>query len=173
MIYFHIHRLKFIDFMVIELHWFKKKKKMKNMAKINEESTFWDIMHVLHNWSTNFCILVIFHTFFTLILLKVKSTSNWKWKWKKSYIWFSMGIDHSNPYIHSTTILCDANRLCMHIETLTLSADLNLEVVKYFQKKSSILQLHAYANSLCCVVLLCESRHLNTRGTLSLSSTGH
>ena len=23
------------------------------------------------------------------------------------YICFSMGIDHSNPYIHSTTILCD------------------------------------------------------------------
>ena len=23
------------------------------------------------------------------------------------YIWFSIGIDHSNPYIHSTTVLCD------------------------------------------------------------------
>ena len=22
-------------------------------------------------------------------------------------MWFSMGIDHSNPYIHSTTVLCD------------------------------------------------------------------
>ena len=22
-------------------------------------------------------------------------------------IWFSMGIDHSNPYIHNTTVLCD------------------------------------------------------------------
>ena len=26
---------------------------------------------------------------------------------EKPYIWFSMGIDHSNPYIHSTTLLCD------------------------------------------------------------------
>ena len=23
------------------------------------------------------------------------------------YIWFSVEIDHSNPYIHSTTVLCD------------------------------------------------------------------
>ena len=41
----------------------------------NEESTFWDIPHVLHNWSTNICILVIFHTFFTLISLKVQIES--------------------------------------------------------------------------------------------------
>ena len=38
MIYFHMQRFKFIDFMVIELHFFKKnkkkKKKMENMAKI-------------------------------------------------------------------------------------------------------------------------------------------
>ena len=26
---------------------------------------------------------------------------------KYPYIWFSMGTDHSNPYIHSTTVLCD------------------------------------------------------------------
>ena len=32
--------------------------------------------------------------------------NNFKLKVKKQnpYIWFSMGIDHSNPYIHSTTI---------------------------------------------------------------------
>ena len=35
-IYFHIQRFKFIDFMVIELRFFKKekKKKMKNMDKM-------------------------------------------------------------------------------------------------------------------------------------------
>ena len=48
----------------------------------------------------HFWMLVIFHTFFTLISLK-ESTWNWKWKWRIS------GIDHSNPYIHSTTVLCD------------------------------------------------------------------
>ena len=50
----------------------------------NVKSTFWDNTHALHNRSTNFCILVIFHKFFTLISLKVTSTSNWKWKWTKS-----------------------------------------------------------------------------------------
>ena len=55
-------------------------------------------MYILHHNATNFCILVIFNTFFTLISLKVK---------QNPYIWFSIGIDHSNPYIHSTTVLCD------------------------------------------------------------------
>ena len=30
---------------------------------------------------------------------------------ENAYIWFSMGIDHSNPYIHSTTVLCDYTHL--------------------------------------------------------------
>ena len=30
------------------------------------------------------------------------------------YIWFSMGIDHSNPYIHSTTVLCDTAYTYIH-----------------------------------------------------------
>ena len=37
MIYFHMQRFNFIDFMVIELRFFKnnkKKKKMENMAKM-------------------------------------------------------------------------------------------------------------------------------------------
>ena len=35
---------------------------------------------------------------------------------EKPYIWFSMGIDYSSPYIHSTTVLCDtdSNILCLH-----------------------------------------------------------
>ena len=30
-----------------------------------------------------------------------------KVKMKNIIIWFSMGIEHSNPYVHSTTVLCD------------------------------------------------------------------
>ena len=33
LIYFHMQRFNFIDFMVIELHFFEKKKKLKNMNK--------------------------------------------------------------------------------------------------------------------------------------------
>ena len=69
MIHFHIQRFKVIDFMVIELGFFRKK-------KMNEKiDQMWKAIlgkHVLHNRSTNFCILVIFHTFFTFISLKVK-----------------------------------------------------------------------------------------------------
>ena len=38
----------------------------------------------------------------------MKSTSENE---QNPYIWFSMGIDHSNPYIHSTTVLCDKDIL--------------------------------------------------------------
>ena len=37
----------------------------------------------------------------------IKSEINFKLKVKMKNILFSMGIDHSNPYIHSTTVLCD------------------------------------------------------------------
>ena len=38
MVQFHMQRFKFIDFIVIELRWFKEKKKnkMKNMAKMRK-----------------------------------------------------------------------------------------------------------------------------------------
>ena len=36
MIYFHMQRLKFTDFMVIELRFLKKKKEMENMTKIKK-----------------------------------------------------------------------------------------------------------------------------------------
>ena len=52
-------------FMAIDLRFFQKKKKKKNMLKTI-------FTHVLHNWSTNFCRMVIFHTFFKLISLKWK-----------------------------------------------------------------------------------------------------
>ena len=42
----------------------------------NVEIIFSDIMYILHHNTINFGILVIFYTFFTLILLKLKSTSN-------------------------------------------------------------------------------------------------
>ena len=47
MIYFHMQRLKFIDFMVIELRWFKKKKKKmkKNMDKVRK-SPFRYYVHI-------------------------------------------------------------------------------------------------------------------------------
>ena len=49
----------------------------ENMDKM-WKSFFSDIMYILHHYTTNFCMLLIFHTFFTLISLKVKSTSNFK-----------------------------------------------------------------------------------------------
>ena len=41
------------------------------------------------------------------------------------YIWFSMGIDHSNPYIHSTTVLCD---MCLRLK-IPLPVDMRSEVI--------------------------------------------
>ena len=37
---------------------------------------FCDITHILHHRSTNFCFMVIFHAFFTLILLKLPYLTN-------------------------------------------------------------------------------------------------
>ena len=48
--------------------------------------------------------------YFSHILhLDIKSTSIESENEQNPYniIWFSMGIDHSNPYIHSTIVLCD------------------------------------------------------------------
>ena len=117
MIHFHMQRFNFSDFMVIELRWFKKKKKKKK--KMLKTWTKWGILFFwyyphLTSQHNKFCILVIFNTFFTLISLKLKSTSNWNENVQNPYIWFSMGIHHSNPYIHSTTVLCDS-RLCIPI----------------------------------------------------------
>ena len=72
------------------------------------------ITHILHHNTTNY----IFHAFFTLISLKVKFESE---NDEYPYIWFSMGIDHSNPYINSTTIPCDA---CTDIRIIGLLARL-------------------------------------------------
>ena len=79
LIHFYIQRFNFIDFMVIELRFFKKKnkKKMKkNMDKMSK--SFFQILcsYISHHITTNFCIPVAFHMLSTLISLKVKSTSN-------------------------------------------------------------------------------------------------
>ena len=69
--------------MAIELRFFKKKKKKKEDEKHgqNVEIIFFRYYNTeiqyLTSQHNNFCIqLVIFNTFFTLILLKVKSISN-------------------------------------------------------------------------------------------------
>ena len=70
------------------------------------EIIFWDIMYILHHNTIIFGILLIFHTLFTLILLKSNKLQIKSENEQNPYMVFN-GIDHSNPYIHSTTILCD------------------------------------------------------------------
>ena len=51
----------------------------------------------------------LFHGYFSHIDI-LKSEINFKIESENEeypYIWFTMGIDHSNPYIHNTTVLCD------------------------------------------------------------------
>ena len=81
MIHFHMQRFNFIDFMVIELRFFKnnnkkKKKKMKNMGNHVKCSTF-VILRISYITDQPIFVSWLFFThFFTLISLKVKSTSN-------------------------------------------------------------------------------------------------
>lgn len=51
---------------------------MENICSKNVEITFW--ARILHQETSNICMLVIFHTFYALTSLKVKSW-NWMWKW--------------------------------------------------------------------------------------------
>ena len=46
--------------------------------------------------------LVVYWLFSQILHLDMKVKMN-----KILYIWFLMGIDYSNPYTHSTTVLCD------------------------------------------------------------------
>ena len=78
-----------IHFMVIELRWFKKKKKKKNKmlktwTKFNVEIIFSDIMHILHHNTTNFCILFFFSHILHLDI--IKSEINFKLKVKMNKI---------------------------------------------------------------------------------------
>ena len=65
---------------------------------------FSDIMYVLHHNTTNFCILVIFHPFFTLVSLKVIQIESENEQ--NPYIWFSMGIDHVAIPIYTVLPYC-------------------------------------------------------------------
>ena len=89
-----MQRFKFIDFVVIELRFFKnnnnKKKKKKKKKKKMETRTKCENQILCTSYITTqpiFGILVIFHTFFTLISLKVKSTSKLKVKMNKILIY--------------------------------------------------------------------------------------
>ena len=64
----------------------------KNMAKMWK--ALFEILHM--SYSTNFCILVIFDIFFTLISLKIQIESE---NDQNPYIWGY--VDHSNPYVYT------------------------------------------------------------------------
>ena len=63
MIYFHMQRFKFIDFMVIEVRFFKekKKKKMKNMDKMWK--SFFQILCVSYITDQPFFVSWLFFTY--------------------------------------------------------------------------------------------------------------
>ena len=94
MIYFHMQR-----FMVIEVRFFKKK--MKNMDKMWKSDVYFTSHYYQFLYTGCFS-----HVLYPDI---IKSEINLKLKVKMNniLIYGSMGIDHSNPYIHSTTVLCD------------------------------------------------------------------
>ena len=92
-IHFYMQRFNFIDFMVIELRFFKEEEEEEEEEEKKETWTkcgnnFSDIMYILHHNTTNFCILVIFNRY----QLQMESENE-----QNPYIWFSMGMDHSNP----------------------------------------------------------------------------
>ena len=72
-----MQRFKFIDYMVIEVRFFKKKKKnkMENMAKMKK--ALFKLLHTFYITTQPILVYwLFFYTFFTLISLKVKLTSN-------------------------------------------------------------------------------------------------
>ena len=80
-------------------------------------------VYILHHNTTNFCTLVIFHTFFTLICNQLQIENEKEQNpYIYIYIWLSMRIDHSNPYMHSTTLLCDRQIVKWHIQIYIMPA---------------------------------------------------
>ena len=68
--------------MVVQMCFFKEKKNKKMLEKMLKS----DIIYILHHNTTNFCMLVIFHIFFTPInQLKTESENE-----KYPYILFSL-----------------------------------------------------------------------------------
>ena len=96
MIHLHMQRFKFIDVMVIELRLFKKK--MKNMNKM------WKALFELIRMSYITKQPILYTGYFSHILHLnvIKSEINFKLKMNRTTR-FSMGIDHTNPFIHSTS----------------------------------------------------------------------
>ena len=74
--------------MVIEVHFFKKKKKEKKKIETwtKSENHFFQILFTLYITTQQ----ILYTGYF------IKSEINFKLKVKMNYIWFSMGIDHSN-----------------------------------------------------------------------------
>ena len=71
------------------------------------EITFSDIVHITSQHNQ---ILYTGYFLHILHLDTIKSEINFKLKVKMNEILmygFQLDIDHSNPYIHSTTVLCD------------------------------------------------------------------
>ena len=140
MIHFHMQRFKFSDFMVIELCFFKKKKKKKKKKKMENMDKMWKaLFEIIHMFYIIDQQIFVYWLFFTHSLpwyhykwnqLQIKSENE-----QNPYIWFSMGIDHSNPYIHSTTVLCDygcmPSPLCFDV-SLFLSIDISTSTAKKY-----------------------------------------
>ena len=133
--HFHMQRFKFI---VIELHFFKKKMK-ENTAKMWKPH--FEILHM--SYITVQLFFVYNWIFFTHSQLQIESENK-----QYSYIWFTMGIDQSNPYIHSTIVLCGIIcRLILHLHlyiyttytrSILLLVDVNTTEQLYYQNNIAI-----------------------------------
>ena len=75
MIHLNMQRFKFIDFIVIEVRFFKRREDEKHGK--NVESTFLSMSYITDQ--PIFIYWLFFHTFLTLISLKVKMKSGFQW----------------------------------------------------------------------------------------------
>ena len=73
----------------------------------NVESIFLDITHVTSQ--------IFVYKLFFMCSLPGYHFQNESKNEEYPYMGFSMGIDHSNPYIHNTTVLCDWSQLIFSI----------------------------------------------------------
>ena len=96
-----MQRFKFIDFMVIEVRFFKKKKKMNKKMVDKMWKSLFQILCISH---ITLLPIFVYWLFFKHSLLSIiKSEINLKLKVNI----LIYGIDHTNPYVHSTTVMCD------------------------------------------------------------------
>ena len=98
---------------------------------------FWDITHVLHTIFVYWLFFTHSSPWYREINLKLKVKMN-------AYIWFSMGMDHSNPFIHSTVIMTQmayiANTTCTR------------HVIRY-----CIMHVCIYQSAGNCILATCNS----------------